>query len=746
MWPLKRIYFILLAAMMALAFKPPFFIEAFELKIYDLLIRYSAPNQPDPRIVIVGIDQKSLDNFGRWPWSRDVIGRLVEKLAGYGVKVTALDMTFSSQADTATRDILEKVGQAAVRTGAVEKIPSFNQELEKLRQETQKDMALAGSMRKAGNVVTGFVFHGMDEAEYSAEVEERKLPIVQPFRIKLVQRDSESRDASLLSLAAGVEPNIQAIQEAGSATGFLNTLTDEDGVIRAHPMVMEYKGDLYPSLGLAAAAAYSGDTGDIQAYFADGMFDGVAIGDSFIKMDHYGRIFLKYLGGVDTFPTISAADVLLKPVDDEGLRRKLSGKLAFVGATATQIYDLRVTPIGYTAGVQVQATSASNALTGQVISKEAWQTLYDPVLTAVAGMALFFILRRVRVALGLALTAAMLALLVAFNYYMFAENHLWLNSVTPGMMILFGFITITTHQYITEQKSKRFIKDAFGRYLSPKVINQIIDNPGLLKLGGDKRVMTAYFSDVAGFTTVSEKLPPTELVLLLNEYLSAMTDIIHTFDGTVDKYEGDAIIAFWNAPIMVENHAELCVRSAVAMQRKLEAMRGKWRSEGRDELHVRMGINTGPMVVGNMGSRERMDYTMMGDSVNLAARLEGVNKYYGTYILVSQFTRDMVADRFLCRELDMVRVQGKKEAIKLYEVVEAMEDSIETQRRFVEMFHRAIRTFRDMDFLKAQELFSACDKLKKGGDGACKLYLKRCAELIASPPAQDWDRVYDMAK
>lgn len=731
---------------MALAFKPPYFIEVFELKIFDLLTRYSAPYQPDPRIVIVGIDQKSLDTYGRWPWPRDVIGKLVTKLAGYDAKVTALDITFSTQADKEAKEILGGVSSIAEKLAMSEKAPEFVAELEKLKMESSRDEALALAIKNAGNVTTGYLFHGKDEAAYAAEADERKFPLVEPFRIKQVQRDKESRDAHIWFSVSGVEPNIPLIQEAGVTTGFLNTWIDPDGTIRNHPLVMEHKGQLFPSLAMASAMLYSGNHQDAQAVFRSGVFQGLALGGDFLPIDPYGRILLTYLGPDSTFPILSAADVMSRPADDEAMKKKLGGKLVFIGATATQLYDLRVTPFGYTAGVEVQATAASNALSGDVISKMGWQNIFDTVLTGVIAILLLFTLRRVGVIPGLALTILLFAALVMFNYYMFTGARLWLNSVTPSAMIVLGFITITTHQYLTEQKSKRFIKEAFGRYLSPKVINMIIENPGLLKLGGEKRVMTAYFSDVAGFTTISEKLPPTELVTLLNEYLSAMSNIIHDFDGTVDKYEGDAIIAFWGAPIPAENHAELCARSAVTMQRRLAVMRENWRKEGKDELNVRMGINTGPMVVGNMGSKERMDYTMMGDAVNLAARLEGVNKYYGTYILISEFTHAHIKDLFLCRELDMVRVQGKKDAIRLFEIVETTEDSTEAQRAFVRAFGHAIMTFRAMDFTKAAELFSYCDRLKRGGDGACKLYLKRCAELISSPPAPDWDRVYDMAK
>ncbi|MBI5815855.1 MAG: adenylate/guanylate cyclase domain-containing protein [Nitrospinae bacterium] len=748
---LNRIYLVMLAVLAAAAFRPPYFVEAFEVRIYDLLIKYTAPNQPDPRIVIIGIDQKSLDTFGRWPWPRDVIGRLVSKLKEFGVKVTALDVTFSTQADKGLADVIGNLEGAASKAAVSEKAPEFYKELVKLKEGLKRDEALAGAVGKAGNVVTGLMFYGKDEQQYMEEVGGKKDPLAQPFRIKLVQRDAESRDAAVQFSVVGVEPNIRILQEAGAASGFLNTWPDpSDGVVRAHPMVIEYKGDLYPSIGLAAAALYAKDEKEenipLQAFFEGGEFAGVAMADYFLPVDAHGRILLRYMGPDSTFPIISAADVMTAPPGDKNMAARLEGKIAFAGATALQLYDLRSTPFGFTAGVEIHANAAANALNGTVISKAAWQNIYDLALTMVVGLILLFTLKRVRILFGVTLTALLFAGLWVFNFYMFEVNMLWLNSVIPSVTIVMGFITVTVIQYLTEQKSKRFIKDAFSRYLSPKVINLIIEKPSLLKLGGEKRLMTAYFSDVAGFTTISEKMPPPQLVLLLNEYLSAMTRLIHEYEGTVDKYIGDAIVAFWGAPLPEEAHAEKALRAAVTMQKKLAEMRAKWRAEGKDELNVRMGLNTGYMVVGNMGSKDRMDYTIMGDAVNLASRLEGVNKYYGSNILVSEFTLKLVRGLFLYRELDMVRVQGKKEAIRLYEVMTETENATEGQRRFVQSFALALITFRAMNFKKAVELFTACDRLREGGDGACKLYLKRCAELISSPPSADWDRVYDMAK
>jgi len=288
------------------------------------------------------------------------------------------------------------------------------------------------------------------------------------------------------------------------------------------------------------------------------------------------------------------------------------------------------------------------------------------------------------------------------------------------------------------------VRNLLGKVMSPAVAHELLNKE--VTLGGEERVMTAFFSDIAGFTSISEKMKPAELVSFLNEYLSAMADIVYETQGVIDKFIGDAIVGFWGAPLPVENHAELAVRAAVGMQKKLAAMRAVWRKEGREGLFMRIGINTGTMVVGNMGSNDRMDYTMMGDSVNLAARLEGANRYYGTDIMISESTYRLVKQKYLCRELDRVRVKGKTQPINVYEVVEEREKAGDDAMKYTAQFEDALVEFRRGEFKKAMELFDNCNAMRDGGDAACGLYIERASDCLAAPPASDWDQVYDLPK
>lgn len=743
----KRLFIAWLAILAYVAFYPPKFFQTFDLKVFDLFTEYSMPGEPDPRIIIVGIDDKALNKFGRWPWPRDLIGKLVEKLAEFGVTVTALDMTFATETDQAQKELMRQVEAEITAKGVQTRHPEFYRSFVGIRDSVSRDAALANSLREAGNVVSGVMFYdSADEAQRAAAALAVSAQSVAPFRIKMIRRDAESREAVLWFNAYGVSANIPLIQEAAASAGFLNTYTDHDGTIRSHPMLYEYDGNYYPSLALASVIMYEGARNDTQAIFRHGMLNGVSIGERFLPLDSFGRMLIRYLGRDSTFKVISAADVIQKPADDPALRPQLENKIALVGATAPSIYDLRVTPLGITAGVEIQANAAAGALNSLTITKFGWQRLYDVALALGLSLLLWYGLPRMGAVAGVGLFTGLLGLLGWFAYYMFAEHQLWLNTVTPIMALIVGYTGITADQFLRERKSKKFIQGAFSRYLSPKVISQIVANPDLLKLGGEKRVMTAFFSDVAGFTTISEKLEPQQIVALLNDYLTLMTDIIHQLDGTVDKFEGDAIIAFWGAPIPIENHAELCVRAAIRMQAVSAASQARWKQEWGVELVTRMGINTGSMVVGNMGSKERMDYTMMGDAVNLAARLEGANKYYGSRVMVSQFTYDQVRDKFLFREVDRARVQGKKEAISLYEAIAEIENATEAQRQSVVRFNEALAAFRAREFERAREMFMALYDASGKKDAASALYVNRCRQLAAMPPPEEWDMVYDLAK
>jgi len=332
---------------------------------------------------------------------------------------------------------------------------------------------------------------------------------------------------------------------------------------------------------------------------------------------------------------------------------------------------------------------------------------------------------------------------IFFCQYLFARQGWILNIVYPLVVIISIYISITVYKYLVESRQKRFIRNAFSTYLAPTVVQQLIESPDNLELGGEEREITAFFSDVQGFTSISERLTPRELVDLLNEFLTEMTDIILKREGTVDKFEGDAIIAFFGAPNALDNQAETACLTCVDMQNRLVELREKWRQEGRPELMMRIGLCTGSAVVGNMGSRNRMDYTMMGDTVNTAARLEGVNKIYGIYTLVCETTFKKASQRVWGREIDSINVVGKAEPVTVYQILGHSDDIDASVLEMTRLYEEGLGMYRQRQWDAAIAIFEKALKLFPD-DGPSRSMIERCSSYKTEPPPQEWNGSYTM--
>ncbi|PKK90807.1 MAG: hypothetical protein CVV64_07975 [Candidatus Wallbacteria bacterium HGW-Wallbacteria-1] len=422
------------------------------------------------------------------------------------------------------------------------------------------------------------------------------------------------------------------------------------------------------------------------------------------------------------------------------LKSYVKDRICLVGMSATSTTDIGVTPFQRRYPmVGIHGNILNTLISGKYIVQDSTELRF--FLFLALGAVTGFIVPGFRIKRGGSL-CLLLSILYSFAaVWTFRKLGVWLALAGPLCVILVSYTLISFIKFITEEKEKRFIKGAFGQYLSPKIIEQILADPSKLQLGGEKKVCTAFFSDVAGFSTISEHLTPEELVQLLNEYLTEMTNIILSYDGTVDKYEGDAIIAIFGAPINYDDHARRACEASVRMQKRLIELRDKWRSEGKQELTVRIGLNTGAMVVGNMGSIQRMDYTMMGDSVNLASRLEGANKPYGTHAMISEFTYEHCRDFIEARELDKIRVVGKNEPITVYELMDVAGGLDVDRQRMVTDYHRGLQLYKSAKWEDALKVFQSI-LADFPEDGPSRTYEQRCREFIASPPSADWDGVY----
>jgi adenylate cyclase len=403
---------------------------------------------------------------------------------------------------------------------------------------------------------------------------------------------------------------------------------------------------------------------------------------------------------------------------------------------------LRTVPVGVAyPGVEVHATLLDNLLTDTYFRIDLINSLLTTTLILVLGLLLGFTLPHLKGIYGAVLAAALLVVYFFAHRWMVNSLLTWTSFIYVAVVIALVWGGVTLFRFLVTDKDKRFIKGAFQQYLAPEVINQLMENPDRLKLGGERQVVTAFFSDVQGFSTISEKLDPVALVQLMQEYLTEMSNIVMKYGGTIDKYIGDAIVAFFGAPVHFEDHATKAVLAALEMQTRLEEMRQNWRKEGRAEdmmLYQRIGLNTGPMVVGNMGSQSRFNYTMMGNAVNLAARLEGANKFYHTYAMCTEFTMDVAKEQVEFRELDSVAVKGVTQPVRVFELIGTKGSVPEEKMKGIAYFQKGLELYRKRQFEEGAKYFNAVYKFIPN-DGPAKEFIERCKQYLQHPPDEHWD-------
>lgn len=473
-----------------------------------------------------------------------------------------------------------------------------------------------------------------------------------------------------------------------------------------------------------------------------------------VQLDQFNELYIDYpllpvLGSgtprLHEVIGLSASDLLF--VDDEeeleDLAYLVEGKIVLIGEVAEVAHDEFETPIGNVYGVEIIADTITTILRGGPLHAA---SLLVEISMALLLLVIFLGTRLVQNPMPRNLiTIAVILAYILLNTTVYISFGLVISMSYLLMASFFSLVVINARFYISEMGQKARIRDMFGQYLSPKVVEDLVLDPGKIQLGGEERVMTAFFSDIAGFSTVSENLNPTELVQLLNDYLTEMCNIIIGFEGTVDKFEGDAIIAFWGAPTVQADHARLACFASIDMNNRLVELRDKWKSEGVPLLKVRMGLNSGPMVVGNMGSIHRMDYTIMGDAVNLASRLEGANKAYGSRIMISDATYRQCEADIDVRELDTIRVVGKNESVTVHELLDRKNQTSAVIADLAEQFGKALAVYKNGDYGAARAEFESCLKIVSD-DGPSMIYVSRCQDFQENPPDSDWDGVFQLTE
>jgi len=708
--------------------KKPELLSSLDNQITSAMFRWRGPIKPTGEVVIVDIDEKSLARLGQWPWPRDIIARLVKAIDDAGARVMGFDIVFAEKDRTSITEYIDEVkGYIA--------LPDLEEQLSDLaaRDDLNHDLIL-GDAIAASPVVLGYIFQLRKDGlkkEY-----EKPLPAA---TIRISPDEVPYQDLILISGYRAIL-NIEEVAQA-ETEGFLNVFPDTSGMVRKVPVFMELDGIPYPSLALEMIRTGLGPSDIVihasrQKTLEKNSLLGVSLKDVFIPTDDIGQVTVNFRGGVNTFDYIPAVDVLEGNNTD-----RLRDKYVLIGPSASGLLDFHATPFsGIFPGVEVQATVIDNILSGDLFTYDIFTEIgLTYTLVAVGGIVLSALL-----AYSGALTGGIAGLLfiigiISGNYYLFFLKGRLLGITYPLAAIVIVFLVVTLFNYFFEYRKKQFIHSAFSRYVSPMVINQLVRRPERLSLTGEEKNLTILFSDIRNFTTISEGMDPKRLGVFMNSYLTAMSDIIMEHKGMVDKYIGDAIVAIWGAPLPDAHHVQNAVRASIAMKKMLATLEGDWQKQGFPIIDIGVGINTGITSVGNFGSERRFEYTVLGDNVNLASRLEGLNKAYGTNVIISQFTREALNGEFFCRELDKVRVKGKAVPIEIYEpLVEGSPEACLKEE--IGLFEQGLSAYRSQRFAQAYRIM---EELNNGNPHRLyRLYLDRIEAFIKTPPPEGWDGTY----
>jgi adenylate cyclase len=715
-------------------------LDLVELKTFDLRFISRGTMAPSPQVVLAVIDEKSLDVEGRWPWPRSTLARLIDALSKDGAKVISFDIMFTEPDQNTNLKLINQFD---------DRIQSLKIQDDRLRQFVEQskigadnDLTLANAIKRSrAKVVLGYFFHmsqaGLDY-EIAQEQIDSQLRRIGNSKYPLIRYDQQDMMVDPFIEVYAPEANIPVINDVADASGYFNMLPDQDGVIRWMPLIIKCGQEIYTPLSIQSAWQYM-DRPQLMVKVANYGIQGIQMGKRFIPTDESGQMLINFIGPARTFPHYPISDILAGNLPKGTFR----DKIVVVGATAIGIYDLRNTPYSPVyPGMEVHATVIDNILKGNFLSKPKWTRIYDALAIIILGILAGIALPRLGAVKGIIFVGLLFILHILVGRWFFIGFGLWVNIVYPLLGIVLIYTSLTLYHYMTEERERKKIRGAFSFYVSSSVVNEMLKDPGKLKLGGDKKELSVLFSDIRGFTTISEGLTPEDLVHLLNEYLTVMTDIVFKYDGTLDKYIGDALMAIYGAPLERPDHPVRACASALDMMEGLKRLNEKWIKEGKNPLDIGIGINTGMMMVGNMGSDQRFDYTVMGDAVNLSSRLEGANKAYKTNILISDSTYEKVKDEFTCMELDSVRVKGKHKPVRIFQLMGR--DNVSGERReTIAHFHKGIELYKQQRWDDAVDVFKSVTAMDKG-IYAAELYIQRSLDLKADPPGPDWDGVFTM--
>jgi adenylate cyclase len=703
------------------------YIDQIEDLLYDTRVRVTAPGGVDDRIVIIAIDEASLQEHGHWPFTREKFAAMMDNLFGYGAAVVAFDVLFAERDESADMTLLRNLA-------AGEEDEAFRRRLDELEPLIDRDRLFADSMM-GGPTVLGYYFDNNEETAF----------ITGQLPYPAFDFHESMADSIFLPRGAGYSSTLPVLMDAAYTAGFINNpLIDADGVVRRTPLLHEYELGAYESLSLAIAATFLNDITlpifvDASSWMGDyPPLEGLELAGRPIPIDPQGAVLVPYRGPRGSFPYISVGDVISGRVEDPSM---LDGRIALIGATAPGMEDLRTTPFGSIyPGVEIHANVLAGILDGNFRWEPAYTAAAEMITITVFGLLTALVLPLLSPVLSTLMTLFITSLALAFNYYMW-EVVLHVLPLAMTLYTLFAIYTINMlFGYFFETRSRSHMDSLFGQYVPPDLVKEMSRDPENYSLASQKRELSVLFTDIRSFTTISEGLDAAELSALMDEYLTPMTRIVHETHGTIDKYIGDAVMAFWGAPIFHPHHADQAVGAGLDMLHALDILNVEFEKKGWPEIRIGVGVNTGVMSVGNMGSRFRKAYTVLGDAVNLGSRLEGITKMYGVDMVVSEETAHS-AGRYHYRELDKVRVKGKEKGVTILEPLGLEEDLSQEQIERADEFGHFLFLYRSQDWDAAEEVLHKL-LVDEPDCFLYNLYLERIEIFRENPPGEDWDGVF----
>ena len=679
------------------------------LRDYLFTIRGEIPNTNN--VIVIDIDEKSLQELGQWPWSREKISKILNNLTDSKIGLIGMDIVFAEEDNSSPHKVFEKYNVEK------ENIPNYDEVFAKTIANTP--------------TILGYQFEFNEDSKY-VNKEAPQIPAI------FIEKNKKSGLRYLLE-AQGTILNIPLLQKNSYSSGFFNNIPDESGTVRSVPLIISYDDMLYPSLALEMIRVISNSQKVIVNYDDQGVAN-ITMNNIVIPTDRHGRILVNFRGKERNFKYFSALDIYNNNFD----KKEIEGKIALVGTSAAGLLDLRATPFDSVyPGVEVHANVIDNIIVGDFIYKASW---VDGVNISIIFLLSIIVILLITYIPFLAKPIVSLIFVfgtTAIIYHILFTYGTVLNIFFPIFTIVSATILATLFDYFYEIKKEEAIKEKFASKVSKEVMHNLLKDMDSTEFQAIEKEVTVFFSDIRGFTKISEKMHNAkDLITYLNKYMEPMSNIIVKYQGTIDKYIGDAIMAYWNAPVNVKDHADKAVQAALEQIEELNVLNKELKEKNQPLIDIGIGLNTGVVIVGEMGSKGRSDYTVIGDPINLGARLESLCKFYNSRINISNFTKEALKEKYVFRFLDLVTVKGKNEAVEIWQVI-AKGKVPKHINEELEKYHKAIELYKKSEFKEALEVFKILENdEKKTNMNIYNIYIKRCEEFIISPP-ENFDGIYE---